>query len=380
MTARHVNVSPVQSTKPALDYKTPLVLHICETARGGVGTYIDTIIRTTNGIFRNLVILPDAHSEMICATDDKLEFNYKQRSAIAVARMLKVVLNTIKNRRPDLIFCHSSFSLAAVLLVRALNPRAKIIYCAHGWAAGQEMKPGFKRAFITRVEAFLTWLPSLVVSVSQTDYKHAIRHRYMGRHCLVENAVSPVSTPIVRSDPGTSRIKLLFVGRHDRQKGLDILLDAFAIARKKNPHLELTIIGEAVRTQSPTMIGGNTNDGVRFIGWVAASDIDQHYQAADLLVMPSRWEGLPLVLLEAMRNGTPTLVSNRSGLPELIEPGVSGLVADLTVPDVATALANLNRDKLSHMRDACLELFERRYHANRLGAEITNLYRRLLTA
>jgi glycosyltransferase involved in cell wall biosynthesis len=356
------------------------VLHICETARGGVGTYIDTLVALCRKEDVQQVVLPEQHRSMLAPTADCRTFDYPRRSIGSQLRMLRTALIARFRFKPDVIFCHSSLALFALLLLRPLSPGLAFIYCPHGWAGLREGMSPWKARAQRLIEGVLCGLAHRVVNVSASDLEHARKHGYRGRHVMIENAVSGVSdvTPDERLlGPDVDTINLLFVGRHDLQKGLDILLEAFVAARGRRPDLRLHVIGEAVVSETYCELGGcdeSQRDGIQWLGWVAREHIDACYRAADLVVIPSRWEGLPLVVPEALRNGTPVLVSDRSGMPGLITPGQTGDACPLDADAWANRLASLDRSRLANMRPACKALFQRRYHANRLGCEIHGLY------
>jgi len=120
-------------------------------------------------------------------------------------------------------------------------------------------------------------------------------------------------------------VRLLFVGRLARIKGLRILFEAFARARVDHPNLSLTLIGdgperahaeaEAARIGGISLMGSQSQDAV------AAAFGD-----ADALVLPSFAEGVPVVLMEAMAAGLPVIATRVGGVGELVQDGVSGLL------------------------------------------------------
>ena len=120
-----------------------------------------------------------------------------------------------------------------------------------------------------------------------------------------------------------NKINLLFVGRLDKQKGLDIFLDVYNKYEFKNMHLY--VIGTSVLDNT---IPKNT-DKITYLGWVDSKEIDVYYQKCDVVIMPSRWEGFGLVAIEAMRNSKPIIVSNRGALPEIIEDNITGYIFDM---------------------------------------------------
>jgi glycosyltransferase involved in cell wall biosynthesis len=133
---------------------------------------------------------------------------------------------------------------------------------------------------------------------------------------------------------------ILAVGRLHRQKGLDVLLDAFA--RLDAREWQIVLLGEGVereRLERQAQALG-VADRVRFVGPVA--DPAPYYRAAQIFVLPSRHEGTPNALMEAMSFGLPAIVSDGSQGPlDLVSDGVTGLV--IPVEDATALSAALRR-------------------------------------
>ncbi|NYZ17918.1 glycosyltransferase [Azospirillum sp. RWY-5-1] len=138
----------------------------------------------------------------------------------------------------------------------------------------------------------------------------------------------------------TAPLRLLVVGRLVRQKGVDLILEA--MARTPVP-LDLTVVGDggarpALEAQAAAL-GLQTR--VRFAGWLERTALPDAYRAADLFVFPSRDEGMPNVVLEAMATGLPVAATDIAGNRDLVVDGETGFL--LPVDDVAALTAALER-------------------------------------
>jgi glycosyltransferase involved in cell wall biosynthesis len=181
---------------------------------------------------------------------------------------------------------------------------------------------------------------------------------------VIPNPCAPIGRPRPGPPPGEAA-HLLAVGRLDRQKGFDLLLDAFAAIRPRHPGVRLTIYGEgperaALEAQIAAL---GIGDAVRLPGltdrpgaWIGAGEV---------LVLPSRYEGFPNVVAEATVSGMPVVAFDCPyGPRELVVDGVNGLlvpdgdvgalaaalsriVADAALRARMTAAADLNRERLS---------------------------------
>jgi glycosyltransferase involved in cell wall biosynthesis len=128
--------------------------------------------------------------------------------------------------------------------------------------------------------------------------------------------------------------QLLFVGRLATEKGLPILIDALARLHDRRPAPRLTIVGDgreraAVEARAHTM---GVSDRVCFTGYQTPEQITRWLRRADVFVLPSLAEGVPVVLMEAMASGVPVVATSVGGVSELVEHGVSGFLAPAAAP------------------------------------------------
>ena len=140
------------------------------------------------------------------------------------------------------------------------------------------------------------------------------------------------------------RFGVLFIGSLEQlYKGPDVLIPAVALGVGRGLNLELTIVGDG--KHRPELEGlahkCGINDRVRFTGYLPAGDsVRAELDRADLFILPSRTEGLPRALIEAMARGLPCLASKVGGIPELLSE------EQLVQPADVDALAVKMRDLL----------------------------------
>ncbi len=139
--------------------------------------------------------------------------------------------------------------------------------------------------------------------------------------------------------------KLLFTGRLVYQKGLDILLEA--LGGLKDLAWQLTLVGDGPQRSSLAMQaqGLGITEHITFVGWQPRQALPQLYREANLFVLPSRHEGMPNALLEAMSSGLPAIASCIAGNEELVLDGQTGLLFPSgDVPALREALRALLTD------------------------------------
>jgi glycosyltransferase involved in cell wall biosynthesis len=163
---------------------------------------------------------------------------------------------------------------------------------------------------------------------------------------LIEQIYNGIDLPA--QSPATSDRRLLFVGRLEAVKGVDVLLRAFARIHRAHPEAELVIIGDGERRGDLEQLAEKlgTHDSVRFCGWTSEAGVRSALAESTALVIPSVWpENLPTVALEAIGVGRAIVASRVGGMPELIEEGRTGLLTKpYDVGDLAGALDTLLSD------------------------------------
>lgn len=165
---------------------------------------------------------------------------------------------------------------------------------------------------------------------------------------VIRYGIEPGARPLT-PPPGTRR--LLSVARLDVQKDPLGLLDAFRLIRTECP-ATLTLLGRG-QMEPAVRAAASAIGGVDVAGFVA--DTTPAYDAADVVVLASRWEGLGLALVEAALRSRPVVATRVGGIPEVVEDGVTGLLVD---PRDPRALA-----------DAVLRLLDDPALARRMGEE-----------
>lgn len=145
-------------------------------------------------------------------------------------------------------------------------------------------------------------------------FPHASTHRIPG-------AITPVAGAMPRSAPPQDRpLRLGFVGVHDPVKGLDTL--AAAAHRLKGEPVEFLIAGTGQSDYAKALPGRFPQENTRFLGWTSPNDF---LPQIDVLVVPSLFrEPFGRVAIEAFAHGVPVIGARSGGIPETIEPGVSG--------------------------------------------------------
>jgi glycosyltransferase involved in cell wall biosynthesis len=180
------------------------------------------------------------------------------------------------------------------------------------------------------------------------------------------------------------------------KKGFDTLVEACGILKSRGLWFEATIIGDDDDVGDNRRVGEELRSRiaqlelerfVRLLGQVGQRELHEHYRKASVLCLPCRVlndgdrDGIPNVLLEAMSCGVPVITTPVSGIPELVEDEVNGLLVPPEDPEaLADALLRLHRDPElgDRLRRAGYATVRDRFDGDRQAAQIANLFQRVI--
>jgi glycosyltransferase involved in cell wall biosynthesis/predicted metal-dependent phosphoesterase TrpH len=150
---------------------------------------------------------------------------------------------------------------------------------------------------------------------------------------------APGVLPSTHSELGT-HFNVLYVGRLSSEKGIDLLAEAFMIARDHDPRLHLVLAGRGPEEEA---LRRRLGSAATFLGWVEGDRLAQVYASADLFMFASTTDTFGQVILEAQASGLPVLAVDAGGPAELIEDGRSGCLVAPEPESLAGALRGLAR-------------------------------------
>lgn len=176
---------------------------------------------------------------------------------------------------------------------------------------------------------------------------------------------------------------ILFLGRLQRKKGLDVLGKAFIRVASQRDDTMLLIVGNdedgsGANLQATLDNAGLTNRAL-FPGFLKGADIEAAFDLADIFVLPSYSEGGSIAILEAMAAGLPVVISPECGLPSVAESG-SGIIVETDPSQVAEALLSLieQPDTRAEMGKAARRLIAERFAWNGVASETRQVYERAI--
>ncbi|MEO7742487.1 MAG: glycosyltransferase family 4 protein [Usitatibacter sp.] len=295
---------------------------------------------------------------------------------------------TILFRHAALVHINTSLNTRAywrdlAYLAVAKLLRARVVYQVHGGELPERFFAG-KRA----LTAFLRWtlgLPDLVVVLASCELE-AYRQFVPEQNVVaVPNGIdcrpfAHIPTIVTKTrDP----LRLLYIGRIAREKGLYEALQGMRLALELGVDARLTLAGagvEEARLRRYTVALGIA-PRVTFVGPVFGADKANLMAGADVMLLPSYSEGLPYALLEAMAAGLPVIATPVGAIPDVVTSGIHGhLVPPRDGKAIAEALAIMagDRERIGWMSRACRRRVQAAYSIERVAREFEGRYREAL--
>lgn len=266
----------------------------------------------------------------------------------------------IKRLRPQVLHGHGAKAGAFVRL-RRYSDKSIRVYTPHGGSLHYPLNTAkgqfygrLERALMNRTDLFL-----FESGFARNTYQRMIGTPKSLVQCVFNGVTAKEFDPLVTADDATD---VVYVGEFRHIKGADLLVDAIARLRAAGKPITLTLAGDgeemtALQAQCDRL---NLGPAARFIGHVPAR---QGFSKGRLLVVPSRGDSMPYVVLEAAAAGIPMLASKIGGIPEifgadhpnLIPPGDVGALADAVA--AATENTAVMRERAKALRDRVFQHF-----------------------
>jgi len=263
-------------------------------------------------------------------------------------RAFREIRAALTELRPELVAAHSSKAgILGRLAGRSLQ--VPVVFTVHGWAFTPGVPP-LHAAVYRQVERLVGPLATKIITVSEFDRSLGLAAGIAGEDRLVtvHNGMPDVPQSL-RADPGRTPVRLVMVARFGAQKDHPTLLRALATLQHHAWELDLIgdgpLRGEAEALATALGLAGR----VRFLG--QRTDVDQILANAQISLLVTNWEGLPLSILESMRAGLPVVASSVGGIGESVRDGETGyLVPRGGVEELADRIGRLLTDAALRLR------------------------------
>lgn len=293
----------------------------------------------------------------------------------------------IKSHDIDIVHAHGTRANSNVLWAsRSIG--LPVAYTVHGWSFHQDQS-FLVRTLRTMGEKYLTQNSTINISVSASNQQSGKEVMPSFKSIVVNNGIdqkkfNPENQfAAIRKELGLSAetILVLFIARFTSHKQPLRLIDAFEKAQRELPGMHLLLVGEGdQREEAVRMISERKlQDNISL--WPFRLDVPDILAGADIYVLPSLWEGLPIGLLEAMSMGKAVLATRVDGTKEVVQDGVNGVLVETTdlVNDLAKALVRLGSDASlrKELGSHAMETVNERFNAAVMTRSIEAVYQNM---
>lgn len=287
----------------------------------------------------------------------------------------------------DIIHCHTPVGamLTRLAAKQARKQGTKVFYTAHGFHF-YKGAPVINWILYYPVEKWLSRYTDVLITINKEDYERAKTFK-AGKVCYVPGVgidlkkfnAGYVNKEQKRKEIGVSAddFVLLSVGELIPRKNHEVVIRALSVLKQldKLNHIEYVICGRGSYEADLRKLaeGLDVADHVHFLGY--RNDISEICNCADLFVFMSHQEGLPVALMEAMACGLPAVCSNIRGNTDLIEDGVTGLLANNTPEEVAQSISKMKSDTALRNRVASAALQKiKQFDLSSVEDEMSKIY------
>ena len=329
----------------------------------------------------------DAVISQLAAEQDIIGYNlvriptYLGGGAIGkIAVFMKSVLSTLRYMPSSscrVLHIHSSsgfsFARKSVLAMIGLAFRKKVILHMHGG--------GFEAYYYKSpapLRAYIRWILSMCTVVALSESWERFFRQVCGcRDVVVIGNPVRLQKPIHRHSGRQPTI--VFMGGFAGNKGsLDLAKAACSVKREK---FSIVLAGSGDQSAAREILSQCGLSGrVTFAGWVTGREKDKILSGADMMILPSYNEGLPMSLIEAMSVGVPVAASRVGGIPDLLGNGSRGLLfSPGNVPEIASAIKRLvsSPSLRARLSGKARDYVSRKHDSRVIAADVRKLYGRL---
>ena len=319
------------------------VVHIAQSA-GGVAEYLYMFLKNwKNENYENILIVSQDYKEQldrfkpytsniyVVPMTREVEFKNDVKSIFEVRKILKQI-------KPDIVYLHSSKAGAVGRIALAFNFKTKILYNAHGWYFNAQISDKKKKVFAL-IEKMLALKTNKIINISRSEYESALKYKIAPKRkmCIIENGID--FTKFKNNDKNRKETRKKYnieddeiligvVGRLSEQKDPMTMIKAFELINEENNKTKLMYVGSGELEENVKKYAKEKSilNKVIITGWV--NNVEKYIPAFDIAVLPSKWEGFGLVLIEYMACNKPIIASQVGGIKDIIKDEQNGFLVE----------------------------------------------------
>ena len=304
--------------------------------------------------------------ELVDSSVTRIDCPHLQKSLSLKSDLLAAIAlrRIYRKHRPDVIHLHSS---KAGALGRIVFPSKRVVYTVHGF---DSIRLAFRK--FLPVERVLQRYARAIVGVSNYDSKNMVTERITRNISTIYNGLTTPNTENITDFEVFNKYSkvVLTIARINPPKNPALFVE---IARLM-PEYGFVWIGN----QHEVTEFGELPANCHFLGNIL--NAGAYCSKADLFMLPSNYEGLPMVIIEAMSFGKPVVASDVGGISEIVRNDTNGYVVENSAEAFATRIREIlqNKEKYEAFSRASLDIYNAELTVDKMVAGYLNIYQSLL--
>ena len=365
-----------------------------EKIRGGVHSAVANLLRGFTALpevqIRAIAFSREVEEEKTVKFAPNIEIcyvpegNFPYHSINYLLHGPRILKKHIKQFRPDIIHYEEGNTFMFTKLFGLKN--TKYLLTIHGMSFDEAKR---KKKIKDKITWYFNGLvavymaPGNIIHLSNfSKNKHA--NRKIVKQSIIPNAIVPAYFQVAQK--GSTDNIWLYIGIIDNNKNLIFQLEALKELVSRGKFYKLEVLGDFSNDAYKDLIlsyvkDNKLEDYVHFNGWVSQPEVLSHIAKADILVVSSKHESLPMVIAESMAAGKVVVASTVGGIPEMVQDQVNGFLYDLSEPEkLVNILSDLynNNEKIKSISAKAKETAIERYQCENVARKTLAFYKQCL--
>lgn len=311
------------------------ILHIANigSSANGIGSVLICLEKEQRFLGHNV--------KVVSLRENKI---YKDTQIIHIDNLVEFQ-KEIVDFQPDIAVFHSLYYTEYLRFAKYLNNK-KIPYLImlHGALSKENYKKSHWKKFIANLLCFNRFIKQAksIIYLNQAEYNNAIVPKINPNYMIIPNGCNLPENVTLHTI--NDRIEILYLGRIERMpKGLDILIETLKVLKqeKANKFVHISFYGDNLDKQELEWFKtarGTLEDICNFYGSAYGEEKDKAYRNTDIFILTSRYEGMPMGVLEALSYGKPCLITPQTNMADIINKYHCGWVTDLSPQAIAETI------------------------------------------
>lgn len=304
----------------------------------GIGTVISKIVPEQ---------IKKGNEVRIISTCDNLIYKELEISHITAT---DTFANYIQNWKPDIVQFHSVYRFPFIRFYKLLKRKGiPYVIQMHGALSEENYKKSHFKKVIANKLFFYSYLnnASAVLFLNKEEQDKCVLRTILKNSLILPNGCDKVNDVLLK-ETCNNPIDIIFIGRASMiHKGLDVLCDALDILMQEGGgNFKLSFYANPDDKDIPLLLERIKlyRTKIDYKGGIYGTDKDLRLRNTDIFILTSRYEGMPMGLLEAISYGIPSIVTPGTNMSDILKVAEAGWITDLTPQDIAKTIKKAIKD------------------------------------